>query len=383
MFFKSLVRLSLASTLLIGACVVASAQTAREILSTFPDSQALLYVNTRRVFEEALPRVVPAQELEKGFADIQKETSFDVRSIHFVAVGARFKEPFSTKVPPDFVVLVKGTFNADALLSLARMAAQGSYRQETYKGRTLDIFNFAKKETPATTQGNQAPPKQQSTPFPIPELAAVTFDPNTVMIGVPDFVRTAVDASEGGQGRVRADLLDLVARNPDTLVSLGGDIPPALLDLVKSMGMPPNAELEKVVGSLRQVQTSVSMNANDFGAHSIVRTDTPENAQTLNGLVTIGLGFARMGIEQELSKVPANKPTEKEAMQTVLNLISTLRNAANGNEVQLDASIPQATVAEFVRKEMARSKEAEKMKAAAKKPVKKAVVRRKSSRRRR
>ncbi len=355
---RCLMKMSLALALFVGAAHAASAQNiaAREVLSTFPDAQALFYVNTRRIFDEALPRVVPSQKLEKAFADIQKQSSFDPRSIHFVALGMRYKEPLSMQTPPDFIVLVKGSFNADSLLSLLRVAAEGSYTQEKHGARTINVFNLKKQANKDEQTDAQQAAKPQNNPFPVSEIAAVAIDANTMVFGIPGYVKAAIDATDSGQGRVRADLVDLVARNPDNLMSFGGDIPASLNDLGKGMGVPQNAELERVVRSLRQLQFSVNMNAADFGAQTILRTDTQESAQVIDGFVTIGLGFGRTAIEGQLNKVPANKPREREAMQAALNALETLRHTVNNNELQIDVSVPQATIASFVERAMAEQK---------------------------
>lgn len=344
--------LTLAAALLCavaGASRHAAAQTgAREALAAFPDAQAVMYFDTRRIMTEALPRVVPPAELEKMFADASRNPlNFDPRSVHFFAVGARYREPVSAQTRPDILVMVKGDFNAEALLVAGRTFAGQGHTTETYKGRTLDLFDMAKISAQGRPPG--APPPPPPAPGAYNELAVVVLDAGTVVAGVPSYVRAAVDAAEG-QGRLRADLLDLVARNPDNLASLAGDIPASLFDLLKASGMPANPEVEKIARSLRQLQVSVQMTASDFGSQTIVRTDTAENAAAINGLVALGLGFARMGLEEELRKVPADKPAEREAMQAVLDTIGNLRNEAHDNEVQLSLTVPQATVAELVRK---------------------------------
>ena len=373
-------RLFIAAAVLACAAASVSAQGARDLLTNFPDSQFVMYVNSQRIFNEALPRVVPQAQLDKMFADALKETKFDMRSIHFVAVGARFQEPVSLKTPPDFIVMVKGDFNADGLLSMARLAMNDSGASENYKGRTLTIFKMKKKEQtppPAASGGDGAKPGAPPAPFPFAELAAVSFDANTLVVGIPAYVRAAVDAAGGDQqGRLRADLLDLVTRSPDNLLSVAGNVPASLSDMMRSMGAPQNEEINRVVASLRQVQMAVQMTAEDFGVQSIIRTDTAENANGLNGLVSMGLSFARMGVEGELQKVPAGKTQEREAMQAALDAISSVRNAAADNEVQISISVPQAKIATFVQREMARRKAAP-----AKNPAKRPVPRRRGRRR--
>lgn len=372
-------RLLVAAAFLACAAAGVSAQTAREYLTNFPDSQVVMYVNSQRIFNEALPRVIPQPQLDKMFADALREAKFDMRSIHFVAVGARFQEPLSLKTPPDFLIMVKGDFNADGLLSMARMALNEDGASEQYKGRTLTIFKMKKKEQPqpeASAGESGTRPASPPSPFPFSELAAVSFDTNTLVVGIPAYVRAAVDAAGGDQqARIRADLLDIVTRNPDNLLSFAGDIPASALEALKALGAPQNEEIKRVVSSLRQVQLAVQMTAEDFGLQSIVRTDTAESASGLNGLVSMGLSFARMGIEGELQKVPASKAREREAMQAVLDAIGTVRNEAANNEVLVNISVPQAKIATFVQREMERRKAAP-----AKNPVKRRGPRRRARR---
>jgi hypothetical protein len=275
--------------------------------------------------------------------------------------------------------MVKGDFNADGLLSMARMALNENGASEEYKGRTLTIFKMKKKAEapPASGDGAGAGPAKPSSNFPFSELAAVSFDANTLVVGIPAYVRAAVDAAGGEQqGRIRADLLDLVTRNPDNLLSFAGDIPASALEMMKSMGAPQNEEINRVVASLRQVQLAVQMTAEDFGLQSIVRTDTAESASGLNGLVSMGLSFARMAIEEKLQKVPASRAQEREAMQAVLDAIGSVRNEAANNEVLVNFSVPQAKIATFVQREMERRKAAP-----AKNPAKRRGPRRRARRR--
>ena len=378
MIARTSIRLFIAACVLACAAASVSAQDARAHLTNFPDSQVVMYVNSQRIFNEALPRVIPQAELDKMFADALKEAKFDMRSIHFVAAGARFKEPTSLKTPPDFIVMVKGDFNADGLLSMARMALNEDGMSEDYKGRTLTIFKMKKKAQPPPppADGAGSGPAKPPSDFPFSELAAVSFDANTLVVGIPAYVRAAVDAAAGDQqGRLRADLLDLVTRNPDNLLSFAGDIPASMLDMLKSAGAPQNEEIKRVVASLRQVQLAVQMTAEDFGLQSIVRTDTAESANSLNGLVSMGLGMVKMGIEGELQKVPASKAREREAMQAALDAIGSVRNTATDNEVLVNISVPQAKIATFVQQAMARRKAAP-----AKNPVKRRGPRRRARR---
>src|SRR2546423_13797889 len=135
-----------ALALLLALASNAAAQTAvdaRRALASFPDSQAVLFINAHRIVNEMLPRVMPAVEYQKMLAQAQK-VGFDARGLEYVAVGARFAEPAPPSGLPEFVVVIHGDFNADSLLSIARIGLESekvTRRQETYGSKTIEIID--------------------------------------------------------------------------------------------------------------------------------------------------------------------------------------------------------------------------------------------------
>src|SRR2546423_4280733 len=236
-----------ALALLLALASNAAAQTAvdaRRALASFPDSQAVLFINAHRIVNEMLPRVMPAVEYQEMLAQAQK-VGFDARGLEYVAVGARFAEPAPPSGLPEFVVIVHGNFNADSMLTLARVGLESekvTRRQETYGTKTLEIIDTANvgKMMEGNTEGK---PEEQSKPSPYPEIAATAFDANTIIVGVPAYVKAAIDAA-GGQGRLKSSTLELASHDPQTLWSLTAEIPPTLSDTIHKFGMPPNSEVD-------------------------------------------------------------------------------------------------------------------------------------------
>lgn len=331
----------------------ARAQTARDILTNFPDSQVVVYVNTQRILTEAAPRVVPQKKLDEAFEKMKREAmGFDVRSVHHVAAGVRFRGEPKPGAMPEFIVLVRGDFNAEALLSLVRMAMPEQMTEETYGSRTINIF---KTSPPKKTADGGAQPQADGgapqPPAPFNELAVVAFDANTLAVGVPDYVRAAVDAESKVEARLNEGLLDLATRNAGDLFSLVGNVP---ADLGKYLpgGVSQNAEATKILNSIKQVQASVGMTATDFSVQSIVRTDTPESARAVSGMIGIGLRLAETGIQKELEKTTDVK--KRQGMETALTVFRAMTNNASGSEVTISTAIPQKTVATFVQNELNR-----------------------------
>jgi hypothetical protein len=339
---------------------VASAQTAsdaRAALSRFPDSQAVLYVNANRLVNVAMPRVMPRAEYQK-MVDEAKKVGLDVRGLEYAAVGVRFAQGAAADAPPEFVALVRGGFNADALLALARVGLGGQeakFREEAYGSKTLLIFDTARAmksgeaaSACADAQAGVPAPK----PNPYPEVAAVSLDANTLVVGVPSYVKAAVDAASGGAG-LKAATLDLAARDPLALWSLTADLPENLPQLLQKTGMPANEELNRIVGWLKSFSFSMGMDALNFTTKAAVTADTPEHAATLDGMLTMGLNVAEGALRGEAAK-PGNKDAAK--ARTALAVLQGLTHAVEGSTLEVGVSVPQATVADFIRKEMAKGK---------------------------
>ncbi len=105
------------------AQALSGAQETRNALSTFPESQGVLYLNIRRTIEEALPRLMSPADVQKHLAEANK-VGIDLKNFEYMIVGVRLGDGPLTSTIPDFVVLLKGrgSFSPDALLTLARVA---------------------------------------------------------------------------------------------------------------------------------------------------------------------------------------------------------------------------------------------------------------------
>jgi hypothetical protein len=339
---------------------------ARAALSSLPDSQAVLYVNARRITNEALPRVMPPGQLDKFFGEVRQKANVDLRAVEYVVVAARYDvNAFNASTVPDFGVAVRGGFNADALLSMLRLAQPAQYRAETHGDKKIDVYTVVF-DTPKDNAAAAAatPDAAKPQPMKLPsEFAVVSLGPDELLAGTLAYVRSAIDARGGSGARVRADLADLALQNPDALVSLTGDLPPnlsKLFDSAAGMAGQQNAtaglmndEIRRLADSLRQLQLTLSMTAADFGFQTTLRTERPEDARALSGLVDFGVA----ALEQEMNKdiAKAKTPKARADAQKVLALLKSLGNTARDRDLTLSLSVAQATVADFV-KQMAAPK---------------------------
>ena len=353
-------RLLLPLALLVALAQSAAAQAdSRAALSGLPDSQAVLYVNAHRIIHDVLPRVMSPADYAKMLAEAQK-VGFDARGIDYVAVGARLADPAPANYLPEFVVVIRGNFNADTLLALGRVAAGAqniSPRSETYGSKTLEIIDLESlNKKPAGTgsgtgsgtgEGEGNPPKP--TPMPYPEIAVMALDANTIVAGVPSYVKAVVDAA-GGRGALKASMVDLAARDPQALWSLTVEPPPVLVDYLHKVGAPANKEFDEMIDWVKQVSLAQGMDALNYTMSASVLTDSPEHASAFSGLVRMGLLAAQTGLSSEAAK---QTPKHKDYARTraALDAIKGFVNRTEGNTLLLSVSVPQKTVHAFAKRE--------------------------------
>lgn len=358
---KTVTTLVLALAMAAAARAQVSDGGARAAVAALPDSQAVLYLNARRVTNDALPRVMPPGQLDKFFAEVQQKVRVDLRSVEYVVLAARYDvNSFNTATVPDFGVAVRGGFNADALLSFLRLAQPAQYRAETHGDKRIDVYTVVFDTPKEDAAGDAAPPPDAAQPPPMKlptEFAIVSLGPDELLAGTTAYVRSAIDARGGTGSRIRADLVDLALQNPDALVSLTGDLPPNLSKLFDTAaGMAGqqsataglmNDEIRRLADSLRQLQLSLTMTPAEFGAQATVRTERPEDARSLSGLVDLGVAALEGEIKKDLAKAKTAKA--RGDAQKLLALIKSLGNTARDRDLTLSLGVAQTTVADFVK----------------------------------
>jgi hypothetical protein len=326
----------------------ANTETATGSLPNLPEADAILYMNSRRIINEALPRILPAAEyakIQSELEKIKKEVGIDINGFESAVVALRFNTPVTAM--PDYVLVTRGTFNADALLSLARIGLKGKLREEKYGSKSINIFKLS--EVMGTT-GTAAP-----LPVGTSEMAVTALDGNTLALGTIPYVKATIDA-ETGQKRVNPELMALAMRDTGSLISLAIAIPPGLFSSLIPSGMQGNEEITKIISGIEGFSLSAGMNATDFPVSAAVRMMDAEQARSLSGLLEMGIRMA------------SGQVTDKNT-QAVLN---TLKITADGNAVRMEVAIPQEVIATLVRESNKPKPEAKSQTKAQAKPESKA-----------
>ncbi|MFN2454351.1 MAG: hypothetical protein ABR577_09035 [Pyrinomonadaceae bacterium] len=304
------------------AASINAAQT-NDLLALLPTTDAVAYVDVRRILTEAIPNLLASNpvKLAQFNAEIEKlkaKTGFDVRSFDRIALGINYSNG------SDSVAIARGSFNADALIAAGRLVSNGKFTEQKYNGKT--IYNF-----PITEKSKTA-----GKPNKVTQLFVTALNANTLAIGMTAAtgVRAALDANAGGTRRGASDVATLASRNPNALIGFGGNVPASLAGKA-DFG---NPELTKNIAAIRQVYGFLNSTASNVETLVALLTQTPEQAKSLSD--TIG------ALKQFSGLVVSQAPAAQRA--TVQSFFDGLQITPQGNEVQIKASVSAANLSTIV-----------------------------------
>src|SRR5687767_6547480 len=119
---------------------------ASRLIALLPASDAVALIDSKRFFNEALPRVLAANqpmlgEITAKLNEMETRTGIDLRKFDQVAVGAAIKQIGPKNFDTEPVAIASGDINAGALIAVARLASNGTYREEKIAGKTVYVFS--------------------------------------------------------------------------------------------------------------------------------------------------------------------------------------------------------------------------------------------------
>ena len=352
---KKLLLLLSIFALTIGASFAQTATVKNDLASQLPASDAVVTMNLKRLINEALPQMLAVlpDELNKvnsQIDDFRGQTGIDLRQFEQAAVGFKLNKTANGKsYQGEPLLLLRGQFNSSALVGVGRTALKGKYRQETIAGKNVIIFTLPQSarvvqeevtveagsngQTTTKRTVRQAKSKDGVDKFleslTTGELALTAVDGQTLAVGKVGQVRSLLSKTATTRGS-NADLIALVNRNQDAVMSFASNVPN---DLTAQLGLG-NDQFGRIAGSLRQLFGAVDV-SNDGALMSVAARTTndasgQELEETLLGLQMLGKGI--LGGKE--------KPQD----QVLARLVENLKITRTGNEVQLNATLPQADV---------------------------------------
>lgn len=318
------------SQLLPGSPARAIPQSVIASLASLPEADSLVYISPRLILNEAAARVLPEKdlaEMRQGFSEMKKEMGVDPNNIDYLVSQIRFRKPnanleFSL---PEFMLVVGGDFDAEALVKFAGDALKDKVHQETYGAKTLSIMTI-----PEMAEQARKTPLLKS----LTEVAAVAVNGNTIAVGTTSYVKAAIDAA-GGKGRINADLLNSVLRDPNALISMAGSPWTAFAKTFALLGTENNPRAARCDNKLGDFYAAITMDANSFKFRGAMNADNPDTAKIIKSLLSMLLTQAA-----DLSK-------DKSAQAILKSLTIT----PTDTEVLVQAEVSQQAVVDFIKEQ--------------------------------
>lgn len=337
----------------------ALSQTLPASLAALPEADTLIFINSRRILNEAAPRLMPEKalaDMRKTFAEMKQFAGVDPSNVDYLVVAVRFRKPTAelTFMPPEIMAVASGDFSSDSLMVLARMASEGKLRDEKYGTKTLGLMTI----DPIAKEAEKNPILKSFS-----EVGIVPLNTTTIAVGSTAYLKAAIDAEEGRQ-RISAESLNSLLRDPSALISIAGSPLTSFSKVFGLLGTEANARAPRCDSKFGDFYAAVTMDASNFMLRGALNADNPDTAKIINSLVN-GL------LRQATSSVP------DPAAQTLLKALAIVPQE---NEVVLRADVSQQVVLDMIKEHMKPKKKAEDSAAPATKepPAKKRTVRRRS-----
>jgi hypothetical protein len=327
-------------------------------LSGLPEADLLIYINPQRILNEAVPKLLPAKEVEemrKGFDDVKKNVGIDPTKVDYLVIAVRFKKPTDDLnfQPPELMVVAGGDFSAESLMVLARMASSGKLRDEKYGTRTLGLMTI----DPLVKEAEKNPLLKSLT-----EVGIVTLNANTIAAGTPSYLRAAADASDGKE-RINAATLNFLVRDTNALISVAGTPWHSFAKSFGMLGTESNSRAARCESKIGDLYAAITMDATNFMVRGATNADNPDTAKILSNLYSGILRYATSSIPDPSAQA----------------MLKGLAITAEGDEVILRADFPQQMVMDLMHQHMTPKKAEE---AAVQKTTAKPTVKRRRTRRR-
>lgn len=334
--------LNTASAAFAQAKIMESERQTQSLADSLPASDVVVTVNTLRIFNEALPQILSNNQpmLKQILGEMDKikgQTGFDLKQFEQFALGVASKNVSATEFNLEPIMLVRGSYNSGAMISLAKVALGGKYREEKIGDKTVFIFT----PPPAKVKPQTGKPQNNKPPAKVSvfekamekmfadlsrEFAVSAFDNNTLAIGSTARLRETFQTKT----RIDAEVLGLVNRRPNALMSFGARLPNGMSGIVNLE----NDELGKNIDAIRQISGLVDVADGNAMVSLMAKTLKPDQAQslkeTLEGLQMLGKAF--LGSAKEADK------------KAIGRIVENARVTNNANEVMLDLQVPQSDI---------------------------------------
>ena len=306
----------------------ASRAKTADIFSFVPASDGILVVDANRLLNETLPRVFAGDtaklaHINSELDKFKTDTGIDPRAFDRVVVSARYTHPSPTMTKLEPVAIAQGKFDARAVTLAARLAGKGQVREEKYRGATIVVLTI-----------NDQMKLLGLWNMRVRDLAITALNANTVALGTPATVRTAIDAGKTAR-RDSVELVSLATRDRQAVLGFGANVPKALWS---NLNLGTDA-IAQAVGSIQQAYGSVGTTATDVSLTIVARTETPAASKNLGDTLT--------GLKQLAGLLVLRMNADKRALAQ--SAIANLTINARTNEVEIRTQVAAANLASVMK----------------------------------
>jgi hypothetical protein len=306
---------------------------ASRLVTMLPASDGVAVFDAKRFLDDALPRVLSANqpmlgEIMAKINEMENRTGIDLRKFDQVAVGVAFKKISAKETDYEPLLIAGGDINAGALVAVAKLASQGTYREEKIGERTVYVFalkDVVQKSTkPASSKvGGMIDDALKGLSK---EIAVTSIDANTLAIGTLPRVRETLE----GKTHASADLTSLLSQKETAVMSFATRIPGGMGALIPL----DNDEIGNNINAIQVMAGSLDVAATGTNLQVMARTAKVDQAQSLkemlDGLKMLGGAF-----------LGGSKRSDQ---QVYGRMIKNAKIANRANEVTLDLLVPQADI---------------------------------------
>ncbi len=307
---------------------------ATQLALLLPASDGVVTLDVKRFFAVALPKLLSAnQPMLNGVLakidEMKSKTGIDIRQFEYLAAGVTAKKVSEKEYDLEPVVIARGQINAGALIGMAKLAANGKYREEKIGEKTIYVFSTkeiadqSKQQLPAAKQAAMTDKILGKLSR---EIAVSSIDANTLVFGSLPLVRQTLDA----KSTLGIDLTSLLGKRETSVVSFAGKLPTGM-----SAFLPlDNDELGKNIDAIRYVYGNMDVTGEITSVNMTARTVQNSQAtgllETLEGLQLVGKAL-----------LGGSKGADK---QVYVRMIENAKFSVKGNEVMFDLQVPQSDI---------------------------------------
>ncbi|MCA1614398.1 MAG: hypothetical protein LC800_09745 [Acidobacteria bacterium] len=309
-------------------------RAAARVLDGLPPSDLVVYVDVRRLLENAAPQLAgPRQRASlgrfaRGMAEFQRLTGIDPRSVTRLAAGGSY-DPLDQNKSTG-VVIVECALSTRELSSLLARGSRQAPRAARLAGREALVVSGAHLlPAPLARARSKAPAPQ--------DVYVTQLAPGLVAFGDRASVTRSAAALDGGDTRSlglaalpwagrSAPLFSLLMKVPSQLHA------PELPEELKGVGL---EEFFQTLTSIREVQVAVGMEGGNFPFMLSVRADSAQTATKIYTAVQ-SLGPAVEQAQAEAETNPAARQAEE--------LLRSLQLSVAGEYLTLSGTVKAATL---------------------------------------